>query len=565
MIPLALWLLLPQEVWGQGRVAAIELEGVRSLPQERVFQTLAIRKGQLFQEVDLLSAMETAKNLYYSEGFLWTLVEASITGSPDVRITFKIREGRRAVLGEIDLVGASLFSREDLESGLGLRRGRFFKAAELGVGIERVLEMYETAGYPYCQLNLKNFELSGEGRVDFTLQIVEGPSVTVEEIEFAGLVNTRQHVLQREMEISPGELYNSEKIDRSLLNLNRLSFIRINDKPQIFALAEVSRGRLTIPVKEIKASRAEAALGYSPGQGEASGYLTGLLDFHLVNLFGTGREGKVRWFRRDPHSSELEFSYLEPYILGTRLNVKLQVSQVDFDSTYIRNSVGIDLDSRLTYGVAAGAGFSLERTNPESWGRGFLPSETKTKGRLLLTLDFRDDSNNPRAGSYFSGEAGYASKRNSSTNFYTPEVAKENITSASGLGEYYLPLGKRRVLAARAFVGGVGTSAGRLPVTEEIYMGGLGTLRGYRQDQFSGRLIFWSNLEFRFLPDMNSRLFLFFDSGYFSKETSEGWRYGYGLGFRLASKLGNLAFDLGIPWEEGFSQAKVHFGVANSF
>ena len=565
IVMLAMLFSLPEASYGQARIDAIEIEGCRSLSKDEVFRVLNFREGEVFQEVDLVGEVETIKRLYYSEGFFWTTVETSVQRRTNVQITFRISEGRGVVVGEIDFAGMRVFPREELETYLGLKRGAFFKAAELNSGIERILEMYEKAGHPYCQLNLKDFELSPGGRVNFTLQIIEGPAVTVNEIDFAGLVNTHPYVLQREMEISPGDAYNSEKIERSVANLDRLRFIRVNEEPQILALSEASRGRLRIPVEEVQASKAEVALGYNPGEGEVAGYLTGLFDFHLVNIFGTGREGKVRWFRRDPHSSELEFSYTEPYIMGTRLNVRVYISQVDFDSTYIRNSFGLDLDSRVSYGVTAGAGFSFERTNPESWGRSFLASEEKWKGKLFLSLDFRDNGFNPRSGSYFFAEAGYASKRNSATKFFSPELAEENITSANGLAEYFAPLRRNQVIAARVFIGGVGSSADRLPITEEIYMGGLGSLRGYRQDQFSGRLIFWSNLEYRLLPDPDSRLFLFFDSAYFSRETSEGWRYGYGLGFRLGSKLGNLAFDLGVPLKEGFSQAKLHFGVASDF
>jgi len=556
---------LSEAGYGQAEIGSVKIEGCRALSENEISKVLHIREGEALQEVDLMREVEAIKRLYYSEGFLWTTVETLLQRRPEVQVTFRVSEGRRAVVGKVHFAGVEALPREELESYLGLKRGAFFKAAELGAGIERILGRYEKAGHPYCQLNLKEFELSAGGSVDFTIRVVEGPAVTINEIDFAGLVNTRPYVLEREMEISPGEVYNSEKIDRSVENLDHLSFIRVNEKPRILALSEPTRGRLTIPVKEVKASKAEVALGYNPGEGEVAGYLTGLFDFHLVNIFGSGREGKVRWFRRDPHSSELEFSYTEPYILGTRLNVKLYISQVDFDSTYIRNRFGLDLDSRLSYGVTAGAGFSFERTNPESWGRDFLPSGEKTTGKLFLSLDFRDDRLNPRSGSYFSAEAGYASKKNSATKFFSPELAEENITSAEGLAEYFIPLKRNQVVATRMFLGGVGTSADRLPLTEEIYMGGLGSLRGYRQDRFSGSLVFWSNLEYRFLPDPDSRLFLFFDSGFFSQESSEAWRHGYGLGFRLGSELGTLAFDLGIPLKEGFSQAKLHFGVVSNF
>ncbi|TET67630.1 MAG: hypothetical protein E3J45_04565, partial [Candidatus Zixiibacteriota bacterium] len=131
IVMLAMLFSLPEASYGQARIDAIEIEGCRSLSKDEVFQVLNVREGEVFQEVDLVGEVETIKRLYYSEGFFWTTVETSVQRRPNVQITFRISEGRRAVVGEIDFVGTRVFFREELDTYLGLKRGAFFKAAEL--------------------------------------------------------------------------------------------------------------------------------------------------------------------------------------------------------------------------------------------------------------------------------------------------------------------------------------------------------------------------------------------------------------------------------------------------
>lgn len=110
---------------------------------------------------------------------------------------------------------------------------------------------------------------------------------------------------------------------------------------------------------------------------------------------------------------------------------------------------------------------------------------------------------------------------------------------------------------------------------DRFSLGGLNSLRGYREEEFSGDRVFWSNFEYRFLLSSELRAFLFYDLGYFSlKEENplthtldriSGRRVGFGLGLKLDTKLGIYEVDYALGEKDSFSEGKVHFGISNRF
>ncbi|HXX64237.1 MAG TPA: hypothetical protein VEO56_10605, partial [Bacteroidota bacterium] len=47
--------------------------------------------------------------------------------------------------------------------------------------------------------------------------------------------------------------------------------------------------------------------------------------------------------------------------------------------------------------------------------------------------------------------------------------------------------------------------------------------------------------------------------------SSQAFRYGYGIGIRLDTALGNLAVSFALGEGDSFSTAKIHFGLINDF
>jgi outer membrane protein insertion porin family len=104
-------------------------------------------------------------------------------------------------------------------------------------------------------------------------------------------------------------------------------------------------------------------------------------------------------------------------------------------------------------------------------------------------------------------------------------------------------------------------------------LGGFSSLRGFQEEQFSGYFTTWSNLELRYLFGVQNNLFIFSDAGYLESMnsdvvTKQGHLYSAGLGLRIATKVGNLTFEYGVGYNQGWSSlydGLIHFGVETSF
>ncbi len=58
-----------------------------------------------------------------------------------------------------------------------------------------------------------------------------------------------------------------------------------------------------------------------------------------------------------------------------------------------------------------------------------------------------------------------------------------------------------------------------MPLAEHFRFGGAASLRGYREDEFHGTKAAWSSLEIRIGRPDRSRLYTFYDLGYFRFST----------------------------------------------
>lgn len=110
--------------------------------------------------------------------------------------------------------------------------------------------------------------------------------------------------------------------------------------------------------------------------------------------------------------------------------------------------------------------------------------------------------------------------------------------------------------------------------------GGARSLRGYREDQFLARRMYWGDVEYRYLLDRSSHAFLFGAGGWYSRpeltltvtdsgdgstgssrKAQESWLYSYGLGFTYRTSIGMFQFSYAISSEDPISNGKVHFGI----
>jgi len=482
---------------------------------------------------------------------------------------------REWITDDIQIEGNRFFKEEELLSEIKLKPGSSYSVDLLERGIDKILTLYEENGFPYCQISPSGFRLSEEGRLSFSFVVEEGPRVRIREIQLEGLRDTRRKVILRELGAGLFGFFSQSRVNASLRRLKRLSFIEKVEKVELLAGDNPEEGILRITLRERRNNTFSGILGYAPPAGGKKGSLFGNMSMVFDNMFGTGRRLEWSWSRKDPYSSCFLFLYREPWVFGFPPTLEFELSQTDYDSTYLRISLEARLlfnsTDRLSWGIKAG----WEKVAGGS-AKGYqLPNSRKYRVGLILVVDFLDQSGNPRKGFLYHAEMDYAAKRN-----YPPFLSVSAKRRASLLKfafdlNHFIPTLRKQTLMVGLHYRGLISDEEVVPLSDQFKLGGLNTIRGYREEEFSGTQIGWTNLEYRFLLNQDSRFFLFADWGYFQPKVSsylpggmrkaEGSRLGYGFGVRIASRVGLLGIDYGLGEGDGFSQGKIHFGITNRF
>jgi outer membrane protein insertion porin family len=498
----------------------------------------------------------------------------------------------------IEIVGNRFFQKQELLSHLMLKPGLTYSDDLLERSIDQILMLYDENGFPYCEVSPSDFKITDEGKLSFLLEVDEGPRVRINKIEFEGLKNTKEKVIRRESRLQKDSFgfFSQSKVNKSLERLRKLSYIKDIEEVSLLAENDPIRGLspetavLKIKLTERRNNSFSGILGYvpstrafrtSPSSANRNGYLTGKIDLVFDNIFGTGRRVDLNWYKKDPYSSYFAFSYREPWILGLPPTLELGISQTDYDSTYLQISITAGLLFNPLEKVSWKAEVGWEKVVPGSIGETYLLHSRKYKAGVNLTINLLDDLSNPRKGLFHQTQVTYGRKRNYSTADDTPKKEVIYDTKFSLDLEHFLPTFSKQTFMTGIHLRGMTTddesdgSSGSVPFPEQFKLGGINSLRGYREEEFSGTKVAWTNLEYRFLLGRESRFFIFADYGYFFRQARSieekilskisGKKLGYGFGIRIDSRAGLLGIDYGMGEKDRFNEGKIHFGIVNRF
>ncbi|MGB8658463.1 MAG: BamA/TamA family outer membrane protein [Candidatus Zixiibacteriota bacterium] len=398
--------------------------------------------------------------------------------------------------------------------------------------------------------------------------------MAIRKIQLEGLKTTRKKVIMRELGSDVFGYFSQRRVDKSLSNLRRLSYIKDVKEAELLSDQNPEDGILKITLAERRNSSFSGILGYLPSSG-GKGSLFGSMALVFDNMFGTGRRMEWNWSKKDPYSSRFSFLYRENWIFALPPTLELKLDQADYDSTYLQLSFEATLLFNSTHWLSWGLKGGWERVISGSAARGYLPDSKKYKTGLIVTVDAVDQAENPRRGVLYRSEIGYVQKRNYPTTLLIPGKQRTFQTILALDLNHFVPVFKNQTFFLGLHLKDLETDEKMIPVSDQFKLGGINTIRGYREEEFFGTRVAWTNIEYRFLLDEYSRFFLFTDYGYFQRKTvsprdgvlektSEG-RLGYGFGFRIDSKAGLLGIDYALGENDRLSQGKIHFGVMNRF
>ncbi|MFZ2324379.1 MAG: BamA/TamA family outer membrane protein [Ignavibacteriaceae bacterium] len=524
-----------------------------------------------------------AKNILLQGYYFFEFGNSHLEFSKDsttFKISLNIKENSPVVVKNIFFQGVDSTLNDELNYRFRFLKDQIFSKNELENNIDQTLTNFENSGHPFAKIiissiNVYRDTIEDKNYADIYLTIESGIENKIDKVEIIGNASTKDYVIVRELRLNLGETYSQSMIENFPKQLNRLSFFEPVKVPEYYFNSK-NEGVLQIVVKEKNTNNFDGIIGYTPpGTNEKTGYVTGLVNISLRNLFGTGRAAAIRWNKYNKDSQELELKYLEPWLLSYPINLNLNLYQKIQDSTYVQRKFEASLEYLATESISASVSVATESVIPTERTIPVFTvynSSYLTTG-LILKIDTRDDPYSPTEGILFTNSYIYSRKSiNGPLEYITQDLRTKIDLQKIAVSFYtYYQIFDKQVIAI-----GVNGKELRGPTFEnsDLYkLGGANTLRGYREEQFLGSRILWSNLEYRFLFTKRTFGFLFFDTGYYLRpeesqrdiSKAEDFLYGFGLGLNLETSIGVLGVSYALGKGDTFSDGKIHFGILNEF
>ena len=539
-------------------VTKITVEGNEYVSDFEILNAVNTEVGDQTNQENLRSDMQSVFDLGYFS---------------DVNIVFENYEGglnvilevvENPVLREIKISGNQpIYSREKILETLDLQLETVLNVKKMNQNLKKLQEKMQDDGYVLARF--KDVNISDKGVL--TVEISPG---YLDSVEISGNTKTEDEVILREMPITAGEVVNINKIQKGFQNLGRLGFFE-NINPELQRVeAEKNTAKLVINLEEGKTGNLQFGGGYSSSDG-----WIGFVDVSEKNLFGNGQNIGVKWQFGDTTTYSLNFN--EPYLWDSNYSLGFSVydrktdrtTSDDLDYTKASRGGSITLGHPLPKDWRTSLRYRVEDTE-ETWDEtnssaGVTKGETISDNELRsMTLSFNRDTSNSR----FHPTAG-------SINNFSVEYAGDfiggnmNFTKFNWDSRRYFHGFKNHAWALRMKLG---LSEPRTPLIGEEYdLGGANSLRGYERSDFdyenkanNNLLLF--NVEYRIPFNDSFTGVVFTDAGNVWEERDSislnNLNYGYGLGMRMNTPVGQLRLDYG--WDED-ADGQLHFSIGNTF
>ena len=565
-------------------IESFEIDGTFNFTKKEYSAWAGISIGVNYFEGILDSAKNRIGNEISQRGYFnFNFLDQSIIFEDDsqsVSLMLTIEEGTPTYINEIFTNDLSSEDSLILNSSVEYLTGSIFYQYEVEAAINELLTYYEENAFPFYSIEIESVflftdTLENKNLANIFLNITKGESSSISKVEIVGNQKTQDYVILRAINLAENEKYSQQRIEDIPKKLNRLRFFEPVERPSFYFNSK-NEGVLQIKVEEKQTNNFDGIIGYVPDTREGEkGYFTGFVNVSLRNILGTGRAAAIKWQQEDRNSQEIELKYLEPWLLGFPFNINFGFFQRKQDTSYVQRRVDGTLDYIATEDITASLLISSESTIPtESDFSTFtvFNSSSLTTG-LSLTINTSDDFYAPTSGMIFQNTYKFSRKTINGPVEYISSTTdtKINLQRIEVDLAFFYEFFSRQIAALSLH--GREMKGTFFDFSDLYRLGGTYTLRGYREKQFSGNRIFWSNLEYRYLLTKRTYAYLFFDTGYYLRneeperniERTEGFKIGYGLGINLETGIGVLGVNFGIAEGDSCSEGKIHFGILNEF
>ncbi|MCV3549007.1 outer membrane protein assembly factor BamA [Campylobacter sp. CNRCH_2013_0671h] len=509
---------------------------------------------------DLANDSSRISDVYLKEGYLDVSVSPAFlntyTDTYQADLTYFINEGEVYKVKEIKIFNP-IFSDEEneaLANDLKLSVGKIVNIEKLREDIKTIETKTADLGYAFVQVipDIQKDKENHEAMIIF--KVIPNEKVYVRNVEISGNTKTVDRVIRRELYLTEGNLYNRTDLIDSRNALRRTAYFEnVDIKEQRVDDTHID---LIVEVKEASTGAISGGIGYGTSDGI-------LLSASLsdANILGSGMKGSVSIDKGDDTLSG-RISLRNPRVNDSdySLGGSLYSDRLEWDS-YDERNYGFDISVGKTLGryTSIDLTYNLEQSDiyhlsDRLIAQGYKLGKTyKSSITPSIVFNNTDDYYLPRSGFIASTSLEYAGLGGDQE--FISSTTKFNYYQ--GLEEF---IGWDLIYRYKASFYKV-WDQGYLPINEKLYLGGIGTIRGFDRrsvspknewgDETGGTVAFANSVELSFpiFDRIKLRGSVFFDYGAIGESSlSQIQRWSTGVGFEWLTPLGALNLVFAKPF-----------------
>jgi len=199
------------------KLVRIEFVGNKYFLTDRLLSRMQVHPASRFESrgkysQGLLSGdIHGLEDLYRANGFQQVKITSNVLDDyegheNDLVLKILVDEGAQTLVGAFHMEGNQAFTEAQLAAEINTAVGQPFSEYDIAQDRDNLLNYYFNHGFPNASFEAAAKPMPGEpNRMEVTFKINEGQQVFVDNVFVSGLNHTKPFIVQRELQVKPGD------------------------------------------------------------------------------------------------------------------------------------------------------------------------------------------------------------------------------------------------------------------------------------------------------------------------------------------------------------------------
>lgn len=495
------------------------------------------------------------------EGYITTNVDSSHISNKILHLY--LNKGEAIVYNEVNII---LPEETNLELIDNFRsKNKYFNAIDFNIKINEWISQMNNKGFPFAEIEFEN-SIINESKIQIECHLKNGPFVEVDSLIIPETNKKEWNLISNIIKIKRADPFNLSLIKDISSKLKNSVFVD-EIKSSAYEFTD-NQATIYVYAKPISKNSLNGLIGIQPSE-NGNIQFTGNVSLNFINSLNYGEQLKINWRRMFNASQNLITEIRVPFLFNSNFEINGFVNMIKKDSSFFnfegKTSLNYLVKNNFSVGVL------LSHFNSTNLLENNYNSTTTNSFGFTFNYSKLNNVNNPSKGILFKSDLAYGWKETYNIDSTNNQFIKTPNFNMNLKIHKYFKLKNRSTFK----IGLTGSTIQNEILFENEFsrIGGFKTIRGFDEESIWVSSFLISNLEWRFLLEENSNLFIFSDFAWtesktqFSKFLQNYQSFGLGANIATPSGVLSLIYGLGRKVENSFllRTGKIHLGFTSFF